>query len=607
MLTDADRVPLSARCWVGDTSTGATVAADGTIDWYCPDRFDGPPALARLLDPAAGAVRVGPVRRAFDARRRVPDATQGYIAGSMVARTTTWGPGFATELIDLLPWPGSTDAPPGRVVRILRALGAAVDAEVEVVAGAGYGPTPDGRLARWSRGIVTGPLQVRTGSPLDPVPVGPDRALWRATRRLEAGEAMVVTLDRPGDDHHLPLSPDAARRLVDSTVAAWRFWVAGLTYQGPYRAAVERSALLLKSLTWRRGGAPIDAGTAGLPRRAGGERNGDGRGVSLRVAAAAARTLARVGLAEDAEAAEGWLREAVEGSPLPWPARLDLEGAPLPDAEQLPVAGWRRSQPVTTGWTPAGVDGDVVGDVVQAISASTAPVGGGAGPLTGAWPALAAAADRLAERWADPDVGVWDLGGPRRRLVASRLQAWAALDGMARRAWAANPLDLAAVPWHRAAADIVAWCEKEALAPDGGLALSAGPDAHPDAALLRVAWTGPWPARHPIVVRTVDRVLEQLSAGPLLHRYPPGLDDGVAGGDNPDVEASLWAVRALARLGRWEEAHERMEAICALGGTTGILGAAADPGTGDRLGNLPAAGAHLALIDAALALQHGPV
>jgi GH15 family glucan-1,4-alpha-glucosidase len=550
-------------------------------------------------------VRLGPVRRAFDARRRVPDAAQGYLPGTMVARTVTRGPGWATELTDLLPWPGSAGTPPGRVVRVLRALGGAVDAEVEVVAGADYGPAAGHRLARWSRGIVTGPVQVRAGGPLDPVPLGRDRVLWRGTRRLEAGEAMVVTLDRPGDDHHRPLSPDAALRLVGDTAAAWRSWAARLAYTGPYRDAVERSALVVRALTWSPGGAAVDAGTAGLPRRTGGERNADGRVVSLRVAAAAARALARLGLDEDAEAAEAWLRGAVEGAPLPWPARRDVEGGPLPGAGELPVAGWRRSQPVTVGWTPVGVDHDVVGDVVRAISASTATVGG-AGPLTGAWPALAAAADRLADHWAEPDVGVWGLGGPRRRLVASHLQAWAALDGMARRAWAANPLDLDAVPWHRAAAGIVAWCEAEGLAPDGGLQLAAGPDADPDAALLRVAWTGPWPPEHPIVARTVDRVLERLSAGSLVLRHPPELDDGVGGGDSPDVEASLWAVRALARLGRWEEAHERMEAVCALGGTTGLLAAAADPVTGELLGNLPAAGAHLALVEAAVALSAGP-
>jgi GH15 family glucan-1,4-alpha-glucosidase len=69
--------------------------------------------------------------------------------------------------------------------------------------------------------------------------------------------------------------------------------------------------------------------------------------------------------------------------------------------------------------------------------------------------------------------------------------------------------------------------------------------------------------------------------------------------------ASFWAVRALAELGRWEEAHDRMETLTGIG-PVGLLGESIDPLSGQLLGNLPSARAHLALIDAALALTRGP-
>lgn len=337
-----------------------------------------------------------------------------------------------------------------------------------------------------------------------------------------------------------------------------------------------------------------------------------------------AATLGRIGFFEDAEAAEAWLRAAVQSSPIPWPRALDVEGAPLSDPEELGVAGWRHSQPVILGRGAGTADLDLYGDVVRAISASGRDRSDGSpdtpGPLSAAWPALAAGADWLSEHWGDPDGGVWDLGGGlserggglsgpgrnARQLVASKVQAWVALDGMIRRARAANPLDLDAPRWSQTAAQIAAWCEKEGLAADGGLRLEPAPEDHPDAAALRVAWSGPWPIDHPIVTRTVDRILEQLSVGLLVHRYPTSLDDGITGSDSPDLEASLWAVRALARLGRWEEAHGRMEAVCALASPCGLLSSAADPPSGELLGNLPDAGAHLALVEAALALDEGP-
>ncbi len=201
---------------------------------------------------------------------------------------------------------------------------------------------------------------------------------------------------------------------------------------------------------------------------------------------------------------------------------------------------------------------------------------------------------------------MWGLGGPPRDLVASKVQAWVALDRMARRARSANPLDLDAAGWQHAATQIVAWCEAEGLAVDGGLRLERSPEDLPDAALLRIAWSGPWPSDHPIVTRTVERIVERLSVGLLVHRYPTSLDDGLAGNDSPDIEVSLWAVRALAHLRRWEEAHARMEAVCSVANPGGLLSATADPASGELLGNLPAVGPHLALIQAALALQEGP-
>lgn len=105
---------------------------------------------------------------------------------------------------------------------------------------------------------------------------------------------------------------------------------------------------------------------------------------------------------------------------------------------------------------------------------------------------------------------------------------------------------------------------------------------------------------------TVDRVLDQLGSSGLLYRYTEKVDDGRAGPDNPDLLASLWGVKALARLGRWEEAHGRMETVLALAGRTGLLSEAADPVACELMGNLPATSVHLALVDAALELDRGP-
>lgn len=607
MITDPARVPLDRRAWIGNGMSGALVSADGTIDWYCPEGLTSPAALWRLLDPAGGALRVGPDRSGSSATRSLPPGTQQYRRGSNVVETILEGAaGRRVSVLDFLDWPGPGLAVTTRIVRVVRALSGPVDVEVEVLPSGRF--TAARHVEASSDGLILDGTVVRAGMPFEPAPIDRRTGRWRAARRLDAGDAFVVTVD--AESKAEPLTVDGARRLAESTEQAWTSWLGLLAYGGAYREMVERSLLAVRSLTGT-GGAPAGAGTTSVPRRIGSERTSDDRWVRWRDAAAAALTFSAAGLAEDGEAAESWLRGAVTEAPLPWPEWLDQDGQPAAVLETLSLEGWRRSGPVVVG-VPEGVrDLDCYGDVVAAVGASTTGPGGRPGqpgPLSAAWAGLASAADWVADHWGEPDSGVWASPGPPGMLVASRVQAWYALDRMARLARAANPLDLAAVAWQQGAHSILSWLETDGLSFDGGLRRdgSAADDDEPDAALLRIAWRGPWPAAHPVVVRTVDRILDRLGSSGLLFRHSERVDDGQAGPDNPDLLASLWAVRALATLERWEEAHERMEAVVGLAGPAGLLSEAADPVAMELMGNLPCAAVHLALVDAAMSLSRGP-
>jgi GH15 family glucan-1,4-alpha-glucosidase len=615
-VINSDQVPLGSRGAIGDTASAALVGVDGTIDWYCPRRLDGPAAFFRILDPAQGsAVRVGPAGLGPAARRRLSPGGQRYDPATNVLRTRLSGPDGEIEIADFMPWPGGTERPQGRIVRLVTARRGPVDVQIEVIPGRGFASATD--VSTWSGGVAFGDLVVRSPLSLRPEGPGRDRPVWRASRRLEPGEQLVVTVDDRDDDHQGPLSPDAAERAREATASAWQRHVFGLTYGGPYRQAVERSVLAVKLLQSYASGSIAAAATMSLPEIAGGERNDDRRLAWIRDAALAVVVLDGLDLGDDRLAAEGWLRGAVESSAVPLPAVFDLEGGPAAPEEELRLPGRLRSEPVRSGshWSavdapPEGRRGgpqDALGDLVAAIAA-VAPIGG---PLSAVWPDLVPQVDWLSEHWNDPDQGVWELRSPPRRLAASRVQAWFALDTAARMASARNPLDLDAAGWRQSSAEVLRWLERHGLAADGGLRMDDQPGDLPDAALLRVAWRGPWPAltggrSAPVVARTVDRVLKQLSSGALVHRYPPEVDDGRAGTPGADLAASFWAVRALAALGRWEEAHDRMETLCGLAQPLGLLGESVHAVSGQLLGNLPSAHAHLSLMAAAAALESGP-
>jgi GH15 family glucan-1,4-alpha-glucosidase len=222
------------------------------------------------------------------------------------------------------------------------------------------------------------------------------------------------------------------------------------------------------------------------------------------------------------------------------------------------------------------------------------------------WPSLVTMADWLCDAWREPDRGIWEIRSEPRHNVSSKLNCWYALDRMAELARARNPLDLDAIRWHATSKQILAWLDEHGKAADGGLRADPSSADLADGYLVQVVWRNPWVGDERIAHATVDRMIKTLGTGPFMYRYTDRLPDGLPPGEGAFLPVSFWTVEALARLGRWEEAHERMEALCRFAAPLGILPEEADPETGDFLGNMPQALSHLTLIQAALALQAGP-
>ncbi|MBW3651883.1 MAG: hypothetical protein KY458_15055 [Actinobacteria bacterium] len=563
----------------------ALVAADGTVDWWCPGRFDAPAAFFRLLDPQGGALRVGPAGVPHPGR-------QTYEPSTNVLHTRLPAPEGEVDLIDFLPWNGKR--PSGRIVRLLTVVWGRVDVEVDVVAGRAFGPSRD--VSTWSSGMAFDGVVVHT-------PCAMDGRRGRIT--LECGERAVVVAEPQGERRSEALSVEGALDLVDRTTTAWRSHVGPVAYDGPYRHEVERSLLALGALTYGPTGAVVAAPTSSLPERIGGERNWDYRYAWVADAAGAVRTWYDTGLIEEAETTRSWLLRILAGANgdrFPLRPLYDVEGLPLDPADEreLPLRGWRGSQPVRLGNGAAGqLQLDFYADLLDGVLA------GAALPEDG-WDALVAMADWLTEMWRQPDHGIWQIRSEPRHLTSSKLACWYSLDRMVQLARARDPLDLAAVPWRAAAREVAAWLDEHGRAAGGGLRADPSPGDPVEAHLVQLGRRNPWPGDEATVTKTVDRITARLGSGPFVSRYDDYFADGLPAGEGASVACSFWAVEALAGLGRWDEAHERMETLCRFSRPLGLLPEQADPVSGEFLGNLPHAGGHLALIRAALALVPGP-
>ena len=90
---------------------------------------------------------------------------------------------------------------------------------------------------------------------------------------VSAGTRATLAL-RAGPGGSAPLSREQVERDVEQTSARWMHWAGRATYEGPWREAVVRSALVLKLLTFGPSGAIVARRRPRCPRRSAATRTG---------------------------------------------------------------------------------------------------------------------------------------------------------------------------------------------------------------------------------------------------------------------------------------------------------------------------------------------
>ena len=228
-------------------------------------------------------------------------------------------------------------------------------------------------------------------------------------------------------------APDARRPVRGAGARAshdWRAWAAQCRYEGPYREAVIRSLITLKALTYAPTGGIVAAATTSLPEEIGGVRNWDYRycwlrDATLTLGALLSQRLPRRGrgLARLA-AARGRRRP---GRPADHVRHRRRAAAPRVRAA-LAAPATRAPRPVRVGNAavrpaPAGRVRRGHGLPVPGAACRACP------PSRTAWQIQLRAA-RLpgVGTGGEPDEGLWEVRGPRRHFVHSKVMAWVAAD-----------------------------------------------------------------------------------------------------------------------------------------------------------------------------------
>jgi GH15 family glucan-1,4-alpha-glucosidase len=570
---------------IGDCRSAALVARDGSIDWLCWPRFDSQACFAALL----GTTDHG---RWLLAPREKAEITRRYRLDTLVLETHFETESGAATLIDFMPMQSRHPT----IVRFVIGKRGKLKMHTEFILRFDYGS-----LVPWVTRLEDGTLRAIAGPDMvvlrTPVRLGGKGMTTVGEFTIGRGESIPFVLTYSRSHKPLPEARDPTVAL-QATETFWRDWSAKCLPAGEWSAAVKRSIITLKALTYAPTGGIVAAPTTSLPEHLGGSRNWDYRYCWLRDSTLTLLGAMQAGYYEEANAWRAWLLRAVAGSPDQLQIMYGIGGERrLTEwtADWLP--GYENSAPVRIGNAAhVQLQLDVFGEVIDTFY--QARRGGLTGDESG-WAVMLAVLDHLKKIWREPDHGIWEMRGPAQHFTYSKVMAWVAFDRAIKSAEAFGleaPLD----DWRQLRDDIcIEVCERGFNIELGSFVQAYGSDQH-DASLLLMPSVGFLPVTDPRVEATVAAVEKRLIRDGFVMRYSTAdVDDTLPPGEGAFLACSFWLVDVYILQERFDDAERLFRRLTGLCNDLGLLSEEYDPGPKRLVGNFPQAFSHLALINSA--------
>jgi len=604
---DSPFPPIADYGFLSDCHTGALVASDGSIEWMCLPHFDSPSVFGAMLDRGAGSWRVGPYGIYVPAGRR-------YIPGTNVIETTWMTPQGWLRVIDALtigPWHdnkhGSSHTRPPTdydadhlVVRMIECIQGQVQVEIVAEPMLDYGATP----ASWTV-VQTGENGVCAMDATDDVTafrmfsdirMGIEGNRIHGRHTMGEGEKRFCALSWT-EGLAGPHTVEQAEAHLERTSHFWRSWLAEGTYPDhPWRFHLQRSALVLKGLTFMPTGALVAAATTSLPETPGGERNWDYRYCWMRDATFTLWGLHALGLNWEADDFVQYVADMERNEDGSLQIMYGIKGAKdLKESVLEHLKGYEGARPVRIGnGAYSQRQNDVFGAVLDSVYLHSKKRDHIPERL---WPVLRDQVECAARVWREPDQGIWEARGEPRHYVSSKLMCWVAMDRGARLAERRGE-PAQARQWQELA-NVIREDILERGVDQRGVFRQHYDTDELDASSLLVPLVRFLPADDERVRATVRAIGDELTEGGLVLRYrTEATDDGLHGEEGTFLICSFWLVSALAEIGEHREAEHLCERLLSYASPLELYAEELEASSGRHLGNYPQAFTHLALINA---------
>ncbi|MEX2108925.1 MAG: glycoside hydrolase family 15 protein [Solirubrobacterales bacterium] len=593
--------PIGSYGFLSDCHTSALVSFEGSVEWLCLPRFDSPSVFGSILDRGAGRFRLAP-------RGVVVPISRRYEPGTLVIETT-WvtdtGWVVIHDSLTIGEWaeqkgPGSRPDTEHEADHSLLRTMTCIDGEVEMVMECmprfDYGleePTWSGgelgeALARAAEGTE---LQLTSDMEL-----AIDGSVARGTLKLRENESGFCAVSWGNGDLGGPRSAPEAMERLDSTEEFWRAWLRdGEFPDHPWRIHLQRSALVLKGLTYTPTGAIVAAPTTSLPETPGGERNWDYRYSWIRDSTFTLWALHTLGFDQEARDFMRFIVSICRKDPN-LQIMYGIGGEKdLTESTLDHLGGYGGARPVRIG--NGAFDqrqNDVWGALLDSIYLHEKALRGSGAPA--GRELIRQQVEAAIEAWPHPDQGIWEARGDPQHYVSSKLMIWVAVDRGARLARGVGQNEIAAA-WEETA-DRIREEILERGVRDGVFRQHYDTDAL-DASTLLIPLLRFLPPDDPRVRATVEAIATDLTEHGLVLRYKvEETDDGLRGEEGTFLICSFWLVSALSEIGEARQARTLCERLLESSGWLDLYAEELEAHSGRHLGNFPQAFTHLALINA---------
>ena len=597
--------PIADYAFLSDCHTGALIAPDGAVDWLCVPRFDSPSIFGSLLDRQAGAFRFGPYginvpsEIAYEPGTNVLRTTWKTPSGWVVVRDAlTMGARVGKDTVTPHTRPPADDDADHTLVRTVECIDGQVEVELVCEPIFDYGRVVsswtvedgDGHTADATGGDLT--IRLRTD-----LAMGAEGDRVRARHVLNAGDRAYCSLSW-GHDLAGPADVDEAVARIDATIRFWRAWLGRARIPDHrWREPIQRSALIIKGLTFMPTGATVAALTTSLPETPGGERNWDYRFTWMRDSTFTLQALHWLNLDWEADEFMQFVADLEPNDDGGMQIMYGIDGRrDLTEQTLDELSGYAGARPVRIG--NGAFDqrqNDVYGAVLDSILMHTRRSQRLPRRL---WPIVQSQAECATRVWGEPDQGIWEARGAPQHYVSSKLMCWVALDRASKLAQIGGDPELAQT-WGKTAEEIRQDILDHGVSDRGVLRQHYDTDAL-DASTLLAPIFGFLPGTdermHASVLATADELTEN---GFVLRYKTDETDDGMSGKEGTFLICSFWLVSGLAIVGEEQRARDLMERLLRISSPLGIYAEEFDVETGRHLGNVPQAFSHLALIEAA--------